>query len=128
QDPAKLLEKYGKRWELMHLKDIRKGATVGVFTGRAPLTDDVPLGTGQVNWPEVLRAAAKAGVKHYFIEDESPTVLDAIPVSLKYLQSLNCAPQPGSNTDLATISISTRSSSSTAHPRSANAGPSMTVN
>ena len=42
---------------------------------RAPLTDDVPLGTGQVNWPAVLSTAAKVGVKHYFIEDESPTVL-----------------------------------------------------
>jgi len=88
QDPAKLLEKYSSRWELMHLKDIRKGAAVGIFTGRAPLTDDVPLGTGQVNWPEVLRTAAKVGVKHYFIEDESPTVLDAIPKSLDYLKSL----------------------------------------
>jgi hypothetical protein len=41
-----------------------------------------------VNWPEVLRTAAKVGVKHYFIEDESPTVLDQIPVSLKYLETL----------------------------------------
>jgi sugar phosphate isomerase/epimerase len=72
----------------MHLKDIRKGAVTGIFTGRAPLTDDVPLGAGQVNWPEVLRTASKVGVKHYFIEDESPTVLDAIPKSLQYLKSL----------------------------------------
>jgi sugar phosphate isomerase/epimerase len=88
QDPVKLLEKYPHRWALMHLKDIRKGAQVGVFTGHAPLTDDVPLGTGMVNWPAVLRAAAVAGVKHYFIEDESPTAVQAIPQSLKYLETL----------------------------------------
>jgi sugar phosphate isomerase/epimerase len=87
-DPAKLLEKYPGRWYLMHLKDLRKGAPRHSYTGRAPLTDDVPLGTGQVNWPEVLRAAAKVGVKHYFIEDESPTVWEALPLSLKYLNSL----------------------------------------
>lgn len=87
-DPAKLLAKYPDRWKLMHLKDIRKGARVGVFTGKAPLTDDVPLGTGLVDWPAVLREAAKAGVKHYFIEDESPTVLEQIPQSLKYLETL----------------------------------------
>jgi sugar phosphate isomerase/epimerase len=87
-DPVKLLERYPGRWHLMHLKDIRKGARVGVFAGKAPLTDDVALGTGMVDWPAVLRAAAKAGVKHYFVEDESPTVLEQIPASLKYLESL----------------------------------------
>ena len=88
QDPAKLLEKYPTRWSLMHLKDIRKGAKTGVASGHAPLTDDVALGTGMTDWPAVLRAAAKVGVKHYFIEDESPTVEQQIPVTLKYLQSL----------------------------------------
>ncbi|MEO8353447.1 MAG: sugar phosphate isomerase/epimerase, partial [Chthoniobacteraceae bacterium] len=88
QDAAKLLEKYGDRWELMHLKDLRKGARVGVYTGQAPKTDDVPLGTGQVNWPEVFAAAKKVGIKHYFIEDESPTALEQIPQSLAYLKSL----------------------------------------
>jgi sugar phosphate isomerase/epimerase len=87
-DPVKLLEKYAGRWQLMHLKDIRKGARTGVFTGKAPLTDDVALGTGLVDWPTLLRTAAKTGVKHYFIEDESPTVLEQIPASLKYLESL----------------------------------------
>jgi sugar phosphate isomerase/epimerase len=60
----------------------------GQDPAKAPLTDDVPLGTGQVDWPTVLKAAAKAGVKHYFIEDESPTVADALPVTLKYLQTV----------------------------------------
>ncbi len=87
-DPVKLLEKYPGRWELMHLKDLRKGAQTGVYTGKAPLTDDVALGTGQVNWPAVLGAAAKSGVKYYFIEDESPTVQDQLPISLRYLQTV----------------------------------------
>ncbi len=87
-DPAKLLEKYPTRWQLMHLKDLRKGVRTGVYTGHTDLTNDVAIGTGQVNWPEVLRTAAKVGVKHYFIEDESPTVLEQIPVSLKYLETL----------------------------------------
>ena len=88
QNPAKLLAKYGSRWQLMHLKDIRKGSRIGVYTGKADLTDDVTIGTGQVNWPETLRAAAKVGIKYYFIEDESPTVLEQIPMSLKYLETL----------------------------------------
>ena len=88
KNPAELLAKYPGRWVLMHLKDIRKGAKTGLFTGKAALTDDVTLGTGQVDWPVVLRAAAKSGVKHYFIEDESPTVEAQIPESLKYLGTL----------------------------------------
>jgi sugar phosphate isomerase/epimerase len=88
KSPADLLEKYAGRWELMHLKDLRKGAPTGLYTGHAPLTDDVPLGTGVVDWPKVLRTAAKVGVKHYFIEDESPAAATAIPQSLKYLDSL----------------------------------------
>jgi sugar phosphate isomerase/epimerase len=87
-DPVKLLEKYPTRWQLMHLKDMRKGARTGVYTGHAPLSDDVPLGTGQVNWPAVLSTAAKIGVKHYFIEDESATSVEAIPKSLAYLETL----------------------------------------
>jgi len=87
-DPVKLLAKYPDRWALMHLKDMRKGAVRGVFTGKAPLTDDVPIGTGQIDWPAVLKQAAKSGVKYYFIEDESPTVEEALPQSIKYLETV----------------------------------------
>src|SRR5438093_1289803 len=86
QDAAKLLAKYANRWALMHLKDLRRGALTGIHTGHAPQSDDVPLGTGQVNWPAVLKEAAAAGVKHYFIEDESATPLEAVPKSVTYLQ------------------------------------------
>lgn len=88
QDAAKLLEKYPSRWRMMHLKDLRRGAPTGIHTGHAPQSDDVPLGTGQVNWPAVLKAAKAAGVKHYFIEDESATPLEAVPQSIRYLEQV----------------------------------------
>lgn len=88
QDPAGWLQKYPKRWELIHLKDMKKGVQLGDQSGHADVTYDVPLGTGQLDMPAILRAARKAGVKWYFIEDESPTVLDQIPVSLKYLRQV----------------------------------------
>jgi sugar phosphate isomerase/epimerase len=87
QDPVKLLEKHGSRWELMHLKDMKKGLK-GNQSGGTDVSNDVALGTGQMNWPAILKAAKKAGVKQYFIEDESPTVSDQIPVSLKYMSSV----------------------------------------
>jgi sugar phosphate isomerase/epimerase len=86
-NPAKLLYKYKSRWKLMHLKDIRKGIA-NDLTGGTDIKNDVALGTGQINIPEVLKAAKAAGIKHYFIEDESPDHAAQIPVTIKYLKSL----------------------------------------
>lgn len=89
QDPAAWLNKYPGRWELLHLKDLRKGVPTGTQTGKGDPNDDVVLGTGQVNWPNVLSAARKSGVKHYFIEDESASVVSQIPQTLRYLESVS---------------------------------------
>ena len=87
QDPVKLFEKYGKRFELMHVKDMKKG-TPSSFTGHSDVTNNVVLGEGMIDWPAVFRAAKKAGVKWYFIEDESPTSATQIPQSLRYLEKV----------------------------------------
>ena len=88
QDPAKWLEKYGKRWELIHLKDMKKGTKTGDQSGGTDVRNDVALGTGQIDIISVLKAAKKAGVKYYFIEDESPSVQEQLPQSLKYLEEV----------------------------------------
>jgi sugar phosphate isomerase/epimerase len=87
-DPVKWLEKYPGRWELMHVKDMRKGTETGRFDAKTDLKNDVAIGTGMMDWPAILKTAKKTGVKYYFIEDESPTVKDQIPVSLKYLSEV----------------------------------------
>jgi len=87
-DPVKWLEKYPKRWELMHVKDMKKGLATGDFTGKADVRNDVTVGTGQMDWPAILKAAKKAGVKHYFLEDEAPTAAEQIPLSKKYLETV----------------------------------------
>jgi sugar phosphate isomerase/epimerase len=88
QDPARWLEKYGKRWELIHLKDMKKGVKTGDPSGHTDVSNDVALGTGQMDMAGILRAAKKAGVKWSFIEDESPSVKEQLPVSLKYLKEV----------------------------------------
>lgn len=87
QDPAKLLEKHGSRIKLIHLKDLRKGVK-GDASGKIPVENDVALGTGQLDLPGILRAANKAGVEHYYIEDESPSIDVQVPQSIAYLKSL----------------------------------------
>jgi sugar phosphate isomerase/epimerase len=86
QDPVKLFEKYGKRWELVHLKDMKKGTPTGPKAPWPAVTCDVALGAGQIDLAAVLRAAKKAGVKWYFIEDESPSCETQIPESLRFLE------------------------------------------
>jgi sugar phosphate isomerase/epimerase len=86
QDPVKLLEKYGNRFELMHVKDMKKGTQTGLLTGQSDVKNDVTVGTGMMDWPAILKASQKAGVKWYFIEDESPSSVEQIPQSLQYLE------------------------------------------
>lgn len=88
QDPVKLLAKHPGRWVTMHIKDMRKGALTGIHTGTTAATDKVTVGTGQMDWPAILRAGQKAGLKHYFLEDETPAPLQCIPDSFKYLRAL----------------------------------------
>jgi sugar phosphate isomerase/epimerase len=73
----------------MHLKDLKKGVPTGSLVGKTDVTNDVVLGTGQMNWPAILATAKKAGVKYYFIEDESPTAPEQIPQSLRYLERVS---------------------------------------
>lgn len=87
-DPVKLLKQHAGRWSLLHVKDIRKGAVTGLSSGHAAPIDNVAVGTGQIDWPAVLNTAQETGVKHYFIEDETPTPTVCIPDSLKYLHGL----------------------------------------
>jgi sugar phosphate isomerase/epimerase len=86
-DPVALLNKYGNRWKLMHLKDMRKGIKKDL-TGGTSQENDVVLGTGELDIPAILRAAKKAGVKYYFIEDESSMIHVQVPQTIAYLRSL----------------------------------------
>ena len=86
-DPVALLKKYGNRWKLMHLKDLRKGVPKDL-TGGTSQENDVALGTGEIDIPGILREAKKAGITHYFIEDESSHVNTQVPQSIAYLKSL----------------------------------------
>jgi sugar phosphate isomerase/epimerase len=88
QDPVALLNKYGKRFALMHIKDMKKGTQTGLLTGHSDVNNDVALGAGTMDWPAILKAAKKAGVKYYFIEDESDHAAEQIPQSLQFLEQV----------------------------------------
>ncbi len=86
-DPVALLKKYGNRWKLLHVKDLKKG-TPKDLTGGTSQENDVVLGTGEIDIAGVIREANKLGIKHFFIEDESSRVTQQVPQSIAFLKSL----------------------------------------
>ena len=102
-----LITRYAARVTSLHLKDLKKGVTITKGTATATPEDDVPLGTGQVDWPAVLRAAMKAGRRSTTSRTRAPTL---------------GTPRGASNTS-GTSELSARASRKFA-PRRASASPS----
>lgn len=87
-DPVALLNKYPDRFISMHLKD-RLNGMPDSNNGRADVEKaNVVLGTGDVNIEAIVKAGHKAGIKHYFIEDESSRQFDQVPQSAAYLKTI----------------------------------------
>jgi sugar phosphate isomerase/epimerase len=87
-DPVALLEKYPGRFRTMHIKDMKPGLPRGSLTGALPEEQQAPPGEGQVNWPALMKAAERAGIEYYYIEDETPTPLVNVPKTIDYFERL----------------------------------------
>ena len=89
-DPVDALKKYGHRVALMHLKNVAPGIPKQ-FNETVPKSAFREVGNGVIDIPKVLAAAAKAGVKHYFVEqDQTPgDPLDSLRQSYDYLAKAN---------------------------------------
>ena len=85
-DPVEMLQKLSGRVPLLHLKDKAPGTPVmyNETVARAAFKE---VGNGVIPWPAVLRAAASAGVEHYFVEqDQTPgDPVDSLRQSFAYL-------------------------------------------
>jgi sugar phosphate isomerase/epimerase len=87
-DPVALIKQYSGRIALVHLKDKMKGAPQS-FTEAVPPQTFVEVGSGAIDFPAVLKAAAAANVAHYFVEqDQSPDPIASLKKSYDYLRSL----------------------------------------
>jgi sugar phosphate isomerase/epimerase len=86
-DPVELLETYPDRFRLMHLKDLKIGAG-GHYKQPSNRDNDVVLGTGQVDWPAVLKAAQNTKIEYFYIEDETENVIERVPLSREYIVGL----------------------------------------
>lgn len=87
-DPAALIRKYPGRFKLMHIKDMKPGVARGSLSGGLPDSLQAVIGQGQVNWPDVMKAAKADGLEYYYLEDETPDPVRNIPPSVAYLEAI----------------------------------------
>jgi sugar phosphate isomerase/epimerase len=84
-DPVAYLKKYPNRFRLCHVKDRKKG--VGPDEREA----SCDLGTGSINFPEVLKVASENGMEYYILEQElyeNSTPLKSAEKGARYLENL----------------------------------------
>lgn len=87
QDPVTYLEKYPKRYRLLHIKDLK---SPGGGEGLAIHTTEV--GKGIVDWKRIFAAAKKTEVVGYYVEQEPPyerPPLESAKISYDYLHALS---------------------------------------
>jgi sugar phosphate isomerase/epimerase len=85
-DPIAVLKRYPKRFQLMHVKDVR-ASTQNNF---ALSQDPTEVGRGIIDWKALLPAAYASGVRKFFVEQEPPFEKDrfaSIADSFKYLSA-----------------------------------------
>lgn len=68
-DPVGLMNKYGQRVRMLHLKD-RKAGFPPSQTLNAAAGHFAEFGTGSIKWAPILAKAKQLGVEHYFIEQD----------------------------------------------------------
>jgi sugar phosphate isomerase/epimerase len=88
-DPAKVLAQYSGRVPLLHVKDKAAGTEKRLNEG-VPRVAFKEVGSGVIDIKGVLVAAEKAGVRHYFVEqDQTPgDPIASLRASFTYLRDL----------------------------------------
>jgi sugar phosphate isomerase/epimerase len=93
QDPVVYFNKYPGRFPLVHVKDWSKegsdpGGNVGAV-GHAVTGHLANVGSGSIDWKNIFAHSGKAGIQHYFVENDEAKSLDDPGASYAYLSKLN---------------------------------------
>lgn len=86
-DPAAFLLRHAGRVRWVHVKDIKASTKANVTLQMDPSE----IGAGKLNWSRILPAAHKAGVHHFYVEQEPPFAIpriEAVERSFAYLSKL----------------------------------------
>jgi sugar phosphate isomerase/epimerase len=95
KDPLAYFEKYPGRFPLVHVKDwIKDASTPSAYQGAMGQSVKfggrmADVGQGSVDWKRIFAQSGKAGIKHYFVENDEPkSAFDDIKISYDYLHAL----------------------------------------
>jgi len=86
EDPEAWMKKYKNRFTLCHVKDRSKTPVENNSI------NSVNLGTGSINWPQVLKTAKANGMKYYIVEQEAyagTTPIKAVEANADYMKGLS---------------------------------------
>ncbi len=88
--PSDMIRQFSGRVPLIHLKDVAFGTKTQYNETVEPATFRA-VGTGTLDFKSILKACEKAGVQHYFVEqDQTPgPPLDSLRLSYNTLQKMN---------------------------------------
>jgi sugar phosphate isomerase/epimerase len=92
QDPVAYFNKYPGRFPLVHVKDWSKeGSDPGDNVGAVghPVTGHIAnVGSGSIDWKNIFSHSQKAGIQHYFVENDEAKSLADPKASYDYLSKL----------------------------------------
>ena len=92
QDPLKYFDRYPGRFPMVHVKDLKKVPKLDASGSQdfgSSLPDMTEVGSGVIDWKLIFAQSDKAGIKHYFVEQDHPkSPFDSIKTSYQYLQGL----------------------------------------
>lgn len=92
RNPIDYFNKHPNRFPMIHVKDFLGSHDTGKTAGGATEMLGAELGRGQIDYRPIFAAAKRAGLRHYFVEQEGPfsrmNQLGAARVDYDYLHSL----------------------------------------
>jgi len=92
RNPIDYFNKHPNRFPMIHVKDFLGSHDTGKTAGGATEMLGAELGRGQIDYRPIFTAAKRAGLRHYFVEQEGPfsrmNQLRAARVDYDYLHSL----------------------------------------
>lgn len=94
KDPLAYFDKYPGRFPLVHVKDWVNDGSVSRYKSEMGQSFKnggrmVDVGQGFVDWKRIFAHSQKAGIKHYFVENDHPkSAFDEIKTSYDYLHNL----------------------------------------
>jgi sugar phosphate isomerase/epimerase len=93
RNPIDYFKKYPHRFPMIHVKDFQAPRAPGAADGKEEDHPGAELGHGFIDYKPIFAAAKKAGLQHYFVEQEGPFVrmsqLQAAGQAYAYLHAMS---------------------------------------